>query len=43
MRKEVKAMKNLWNTIQLVLATVGGWIGYFMGGCDGLIYALLPL
>lgn len=34
-------MKNLWNTIQLVLATVGGWIGYFMGGCDGLIYALI--
>lgn len=41
MHKEVKAMKNLWNTIQLVLATLGGWIGYFMGGCDGLIYALI--
>lgn len=34
-------MKGLWNTIQLAFATVGGWIGYFMGGCDGLIYALI--
>ena len=34
-------MKGLWNTIQLVLATVGGWVGYFVGGCDGLIYALI--
>ncbi len=34
-------MKGLWNAIQLVLATIGGWIGYFMGGCDGLLYALI--
>lgn len=34
-------MKGLWNTIQLGLATIGGWIGYFMGGCDGLLYALI--
>lgn len=34
-------MKGLWNTIQLVLATIGGWIGYFIGGCDGLLYALI--
>lgn len=34
-------MCNFWNMIQLLIATLGGWIGYFMGGCDGLIYALV--
>lgn len=34
-------MKEFWNTIQLVFAAVGGWLGYFLGGCDGLLYALL--
>ena len=29
-------MKEFWNTIQLVFAAVGGWLGYFLGGCDGL-------
>ena len=33
-------MKGFWNTIQIVFASIGGCIGYFMGGCDGLIYAL---
>lgn len=34
-------MKELWTIIQVVLATVGGWLGYFLGGCDGLLYALI--
>ena len=34
-------MKEFWNTIQLVFTAVGGWLGYFLGGCDGLIYTLL--
>ena len=34
-------MKEFWNTIQLAFAAVGGWLGYFLGGCDGLIYALI--
>lgn len=34
-------MKELWNTMQIILAAVGGWLGYFLGGCDGLVYALL--
>ncbi len=34
-------MKEFWNTIQLVFAAVGGWLGYFLGGCDGLLYALV--
>ena len=35
------AMKEFWNVIQAVFAAVGGWLGYFLGGCDGLLYALL--
>jgi toxin secretion/phage lysis holin len=34
-------MKEFWNTIQIVFAGIGGWLGYFLGGCDGLLYALL--
>lgn len=34
-------MKEFWNTIQLVFTAVGGWLGYFLGGCDGLIIALV--
>ncbi len=34
-------MKEFWNTVQMVFAAVGGWLGYFLGGCDGLLYALI--
>lgn len=34
-------MKEFWNTIQLIFSAVGGWLGYFLGGCDGLLYTLL--
>ncbi len=34
-------MKELWNYIQLVFTAIGGWLGWFLGGCDGLLYALL--
>nr|DAY69938.1 MAG TPA: holin [Caudoviricetes sp.] len=34
-------MKELWNTMQIILVAVGGWLGYFLGGCDGLVYALI--
>ncbi|MDD6515332.1 MAG: phage holin family protein [bacterium] len=34
-------MKEFWNMIQVVFTMLGGWIGYFVGGCDGLLYALL--
>lgn len=34
-------MKELWTTIQLVFAAVGGWLGWFLGGCDGLLFALV--
>jgi toxin secretion/phage lysis holin len=34
-------MKEFWNVIQLVFAAIGGWLGWFLGGCDGLLYALI--
>ena len=34
-------MKEFWTTIQLVFAGIGGWLGYFLGGCDGLLIALV--
>ena len=34
-------MKDFWDMIQLIISALGGWLGYFLGGCDGLLYALL--
>ena len=34
-------MKEFWNLIQFVFTAVGGWLGYFIGGCDGLLIALV--
>lgn len=34
-------MKEFWNTIQVVISGIGGWLGYFLGGCDGLLIALV--
>lgn len=32
-------MKEFWNTIQFIFTAVGGWLGYYLGGCDGLLYS----
>lgn len=34
-------MKEFWNVIQLVFTAIGGWLGWFLGGCDGLLFALI--
>ena len=34
-------MKTAWNSFQAVLAAMGGWLGWFMGGWDGFLYALV--
>ena len=34
-------MKEFWNVIQMVFTAVGGWFGYFLGGNDGLLIALV--
>ena len=28
-------MKEFWYTIQFIFTVLGGWLGYFLGGCDG--------
>ena len=34
-------MKEFWGITQAVFAGLGGWIGYYLGGCDGLLYVLI--
>lgn len=34
-------MREFWNGVQVVFTAVGGWLGWFLGGCDGLLYALI--
>ena len=34
-------MKEFCNMVQLIFAAIGGWLGYFLGGCDGLLIALV--
>lgn len=31
----------IWTKIQIALTSLGGWLGYFLGGFDGLITALV--
>ena len=34
-------MKQFWNATQAIFTAVGGWLGWFLGGCDGLLYTLI--
>ena len=34
-------MKEFWNVVQLAFAAIGGWLGWFLGGADGFLYALI--
>ena len=34
-------MKEVWTSVQVVFTAIGGWLGWFLGGCDGLMYALI--
>ncbi len=34
-------MKNFINSIQLIITALGGYIGWFLGGFDGFLYALI--
>ena len=34
-------MKQIWNGAQLAFAALGGFLGWFLGGLDGFLYALI--
>ncbi len=34
-------MKEFWTSVQVIFTGLGGWIGYYLGGCDGILYALI--
>ena len=34
-------MKEFWNVIQVIIAGIGGWLGWFLGESDGLLYTLI--
>ena len=34
-------MKEIWNWIQVAFTALGGFIGWFLGGMDGFLYALI--
>ena len=36
-------MKEIWNWLQVVLTALGGLLGWFLGGFDGFLYALVAL
>ena len=33
----------VWTKVQIAITAIGGWVGYFMGGMDGLLIALIVL
>ncbi|MGO5066435.1 MULTISPECIES: phage holin family protein [unclassified Clostridium] len=34
-------MKNIIESLQMIFASIGGWIGWMLGGADGFLYALI--
>ena len=34
-------MKEVWNWVQMVVTAIGGFLGYFLGGMDSFLYALI--
>lgn len=34
-------MKQIWTGIQIAFSTLGGFLGWFLGGADGFLYALI--
>ena len=31
----------VWTKVQIAVSAIGGWLGYFLGGVDGLMIALI--
>jgi len=34
-------MKSIWSNVQAAFAAIGGFLGWFLGGLDGFLYALI--
>lgn len=34
-------MKTVWTWLQVFITGLGGWLGWFLGGVDGFLYALV--
>ncbi|MBS3902617.1 MAG: phage holin family protein, partial [Dethiobacter sp.] len=34
-------MKSIWSNVQTAFAAIGGFLGWFLGGLDGFLYALI--
>lgn len=34
-------MNEFWKIIQAVITAIGGWLGFYLGGTDGLLLALI--
>lgn len=41
--RQVTVMRQAVTTVQYVFAGIGGFMGWFLGGLDGFLYALLML
>ena len=33
----------VWTKVQIAITAIGGWVGYFVGGMDGMLIALIVL
>lgn len=47
-QKEENAMRDftidlVWTKVQIAITAIGGWMGYFVGGMDGMMIALIVL
>ena len=31
----------IWTKAQIAITAIGGWVGYFVGGMDGMLIALI--
>lgn len=38
---EKMPMKEKWKMGRTIFATIGGWVGWFLGGMDGFMYAMI--
>lgn len=36
-------MKEIWNFAQIIITTIGGFVGWYLGGVDGFVYTLIVL